>query len=116
MAAVMLDRVSKIYGGGVLAVDDVHLSAEQGELLVLLWPSGCGKTTILRIIAGLEELTSGEVWLGGQPATDLPPQQRNVAMVFQQGALYPNRSVRDNVAFPLRIARMEKPAIGCPGL
>jgi multiple sugar transport system ATP-binding protein len=111
MMAMMLDRVSKIYDGGVLAVNDVHLEAERGEVLVLVGPSGCGKTTMLRIIAGLEELTAGEVWLRGQPANDLPPQERNVAMVFQHGALYPNRSVRGNLAFPLRIARMEKPAI-----
>ncbi len=111
MTAVMLDRVSKIYKGGVLAVNDVSLSAEQGELLVLVGPSGSGKTTILRIIAGLEELTSGEVRLGGQAVNDLPPQDRNVAMVFQDGALYPHRSVRDNLAFPLRMARVDEPTI-----
>jgi multiple sugar transport system ATP-binding protein len=110
-AAVMLDRVSKVYGGGILAVDDVSLAAEEGELLVLVGPSGCGKTTILRIIAGLETPTSGEVWLGGEPAADLSPQERNVAMVFQSGALYPHRSVRGNLAFPLTIARMEKPSV-----
>ena len=111
MRAVLLDRVTKVYKGGVLAVNDVSLSAEQGELLVLVGPSGSGKTTILRIIAGLEELTSGEVWLGGQPVNELRPQERNVAMVFQDGALYPHRSVRDNLAFPLRVARMDEPTI-----
>jgi len=111
MTAMMLDRVSKIYDGGMLAVEDVSLSAEAGELLVLVGPSGCGKTTILRMIAGLEEPTRGEVWLGGEPATGLPPQERNVAMVFQHGALYPHRSVRGNMAFPLVIAGVEGPAI-----
>ncbi len=111
MTALMLDRVSKIYDGGVLAVEDVSLAAEHGELLVLVGPSGCGKTTVLRMIAGLEEPTRGEVWLGGELATGLPPQERNVAMVFQHGALYPHRSVRGNLAFPLDIAGMEQPAI-----
>jgi multiple sugar transport system ATP-binding protein len=112
MPAMMLDRVSKIYDGGVLAVQDVSLAAEYGELLVLVGPSGCGKTTILRMIAGLEEPTCGEVWLGGELAVGLPPQERNVAMVFQHGALYPHRSVRGNLAFPLVIAGMEQSAIG----
>lgn len=107
-AAMMLDRVSKIYGGGVLALDDVSLSAEEGELLVLVGPSGCGKTTILRIIAGLERPTSGEVSLSGQFASSLTPQERNIAMVFQSGALYPHRSVRGNLAFPLTMAGTEK--------
>jgi multiple sugar transport system ATP-binding protein len=112
MTAMMLDRVSKVYDGGILAVDDVRLAAEDGEFLVLVGPSGCGKTTILRIIAGLEEPTSGEVWLDGQSATDVPPQDRNIAMVFQGGALYPHRSVRGNLAFPLSVAGLERPAVG----
>src|SRR5580700_4250933 len=111
MTAVMLDRVSKAYDGGVLAVEDVSLAAEDGELLVLVGPSGCGKTTILRMIAGLEEPTCGEVWLGGKPVTGVPPQERDVAMVFQHGALYPHYSVRGNLAFPLSIAGLERPAI-----
>jgi multiple sugar transport system ATP-binding protein len=111
MTAMMLDRVSKIYDGGFVAVEDVSLAVENGELLVLVGPSGCGKTTILRMIAGLEEPTRGEVWLGGEPAAGLPPQERNVAMVFQHGALYPHRSVRGNLAFPLVIAGIEQPAI-----
>jgi multiple sugar transport system ATP-binding protein len=111
MTAVMLDRVSKAYDGGVLAVEDVSLAAEDGELLVLVGPSGCGKTTILRMIAGLEEPTCGEVWLGGEPVTGVPPQERDVAMVFQHGALYPHYSVRGNLAFPLSIAGLERPAI-----
>jgi multiple sugar transport system ATP-binding protein len=104
MAAIVLDHVSKVFDGGVVAVDDLQLEISDGELLVLLGPSGCGKTTTLRIIAGLEEMTSGDLWLGGELANDLPPHHRNVAMVFQQGALYPHLTVRDNLAFPLRMA------------
>ena len=104
MAAIALDRVSKVYDGGVVAVDDLQLEIADGELLVLLGPSGCGKTTTLRIVAGLEEMTSGDLWLGGELANDLPPQHRNIAMVFQQGALYPHLTVRDNLAFPLKMA------------
>lgn len=111
MTAMMLDRVSKVYDGGILAVDDVRLTADEGELLVLVGPSGCGKTTILRIIAGLEEPTSGEVWLDGRPATDVPSRDRNIAMVFQSGALYPHRTVRGNLAFPLNMARLERPDV-----
>ena len=112
MEAVALHRITKIYKGGVLAVDDVCLKIDPGELLVLLGPSGCGKTTILRIIAGLEEPTSGDLWLGGQLVHDLQPRERNVAMVFQDGALYPHLTVRDNLGFPLVAARQKgKPAI-----
>ena len=103
MAAVRLDRVTKVYDGGVLAVGELSLEVGDGEVLVLLGPSGCGKTTILRMIAGLEEATSGDVWLGGQRANDVLTQDRNVAMVFQAGALYPHLSVASNMAFPLQV-------------
>ncbi len=106
MAAVVLDHVSKVYDDGVVAVDDLDLEIAEGELLVLLGPSGCGKTTTLRIVAGLEEPTSGTVWLNGEFANDLPPHHRDVAMVFQNGALYPHLTVRENIAFPLKIAKM----------
>lgn len=106
MAAVVLDHVSKVYDDGVVAVDDLQLEIAEGELLVLLGPSGCGKTTTLRIVAGLEELTSGTVWLNGEYANDLPPYMRDVAMVFQSGALYPHLTVRENIAFPLKIAKV----------
>jgi multiple sugar transport system ATP-binding protein len=101
---VVLDRVSKVYPGGTRAVHDLRLHVRDGELFVLLGPSGCGKSTILRMIAGLEMITSGELRLGGVYANDLGPRERNVAMVFQNGALYPHRSVRGNLAFPLELS------------
>jgi multiple sugar transport system ATP-binding protein len=104
MAAVALEHVSKVYDGGVLAVDDLSIDIADGELLVLLGPSGCGKSSTLRIVAGIEEMTSGDVWLGGELANDIPPHLRQVAMVFQSGALYPHLTVRGNLAFPLRVA------------
>ncbi|GAA3085570.1 multiple sugar transport system ATP-binding protein [Kribbella aluminosa] len=104
MTGIRLDAVSKVYGGRHLAVDNVSLDVPAGEVMVLLGPSGCGKTTLLRMIAGLEELTGGDLWLGGSCATDLSPKDRGVAMVFQNGALYPNRTARENIMFPLRMA------------
>ncbi|MDF5753886.1 ATP-binding cassette domain-containing protein [Spongiactinospora sp. TRM90649] len=107
MSTVVLDNVSKIYPGGVLAVDRLNLRAEDGELLVLLGPSGCGKSTLLRMIAGLEEMTSGDLWIDGRIANHLAPRDRDVAMVFQNGALYPHRTVRGNLSFPLEIAKAD---------
>jgi multiple sugar transport system ATP-binding protein len=104
---VVLDRVSKVYPGGTHAVHDLRLHVRDGELFVLLGPSGCGKSTILRMIAGLETITSGELWLAGVYANDLDPRERNVAMVFQHGALYPHRSVRGNLAFPLELSHSD---------
>lgn len=104
MSAVVLDRVSKTYAGEVLAVKELSLEVSPGELLVLLGPSGCGKTTILRLVAGLEEATSGDLWLDGQLVNNVAPQHRNIAMVFQHGALYPHLTVRENLAFPLQMA------------
>ncbi|WP_165547090.1 ABC transporter ATP-binding protein [Kribbella sindirgiensis] len=109
MTAIKLESVSKVYGGHHLAVDNVSLEIADGEFMVLLGPSGCGKTTMLRMIAGLEELTGGELWLDRTPAADLTPKDRGVAFVFQSGALYPNRTARENIMFPLRMAG-EEPA------
>ncbi|UBU17312.1 ABC transporter ATP-binding protein [Nonomuraea gerenzanensis] len=107
MSSVVLDKVSKVYPGDYLAVDRLSLRAEDGEFLVLLGPSGCGKSTLLRMIAGLEEITDGELWLDGEMANHLAPRDRDVAMVFQNGALYPHRTVRGNIAFPLEIAKSD---------
>src|ERR1044072_1503881 len=105
MRSVVLDKVTKVYPGSYLAVDRLSLKAENGEFLVLLGPSGCGKSTLLRMIAGLEEITEGDLWLDGQLANNLAPRDRDVAMVFQNGALYPHRTVRGYIAFPLEIAK-----------
>src|ERR1700722_17705346 len=102
---VVLDGVYKVYGQDMLAVDHLSLEVAQGELLVLLGPSGCGKTTILRLIAGLEQITAGSLWLDGSLANHIGARDRNVAMVFQQGALYPKLTVRENLGFPLKVAR-----------
>lgn len=107
MSEVVLDAVSKVYPGGQRAVAELSLTIPDGEFLVLLGPSGCGKSTTLRMVAGLEEVTTGTIWLDGRPANELTPRERNVAMVFQNGALYPHRSVRGNIGFPLEIAKAD---------
>src|SRR4051794_28880705 len=104
MTEVVLDAVNKVYPDGFHAVRDLTLRVPDGELFVLLGPSGCGKSTILRMVAGLEEITSGSLWLSGKLANHLPPRERDLAMVFQNGALYPHRSVRGNISFPLEVA------------
>ncbi len=101
--AISLHDVSKVHAKGVRAVDRLSLDIAPGEFLVLLGPSGCGKSTVLRMIAGLEHITEGELLLDGAYANDLPPSQRDIAMVFQNFALYPNMTGRDNIGFPLRI-------------
>jgi multiple sugar transport system ATP-binding protein len=103
MSSIRLNKVSKIYPRGVVAVDDVNLTINDGEFMVLVGPSGCGKTTILRVIAGLEEVTQGEVLLGDRDITDLEPQKRNVAMVFQNYALFPHMTVAQNIGFGLKL-------------
>src|SRR6185295_6682514 len=103
MASVTLRRLSKVFDGGVQALQQLDLDVRDGELLVLLGPSGSGKTTVLRCIAGLEEPTSGEVVIGERVVTHDAPGARDVAMVFQTPALYPHLSVRDNIAFPLEL-------------
>ena len=106
MASVDLERVGKTYANGTQAVADVNLAIPDGELLVLVGPSGCGKSTLLRLIAGLESVTSGTLKIGGTVANTLSPQARNVAMVFQDYALYPHMTVRRNLEFPLRMRKM----------
>ena len=102
MSAIALAGVTKVFDGGVPAVDGVDLEVAEGEFVALLGPTGCGKTTILRIVAGLETATSGTVTLGDRPVDTIPARDRRVAMVFQDYALYPHLTVADNIAFPLR--------------
>jgi multiple sugar transport system ATP-binding protein len=108
MADVVLDRVTKVFPGGTVAVDDVSLHVEDGEFVVLVGPSGCGKSTVLRMVAGLEDVTSGIVYIGGADVTNLPPKDRDIAMVFQNYALYPHMTVAENLGFSLRIAHTPK--------
>src|SRR6058998_3020223 len=108
MAKIELDHVSKVFGSDVVAVNDVSLEIGDGEFMVLVGPSGCGKSTILRILAGLEEVTAGEIMIEGTQVTDLPPKDRDVAMVFQNYALYPHMTVEQNLGFGLRLRKTPK--------
>ena len=103
MAAIEMRNIVKKYGDGFPAVNDVSIDVEDGEFMILVGPSGCGKSTLLRMIVGLEDITSGEMVIGGKRVNDLAPRDRNLAMVFQNYALYPHLSVYENVAFPLRL-------------
>jgi ABC-type sugar transport system ATPase subunit len=111
MARVSLVDVTKRYGDDQEAVSGVSLEIADGELVVMVGPSGSGKSTALRMIAGLEEITSGEIWIGDQLVNGLPPRDRDIAMVFQNYALYPQMTVRDNMGFALQLARMPKAQI-----
>ncbi len=112
MAGVVLEDLTKRYdGGGALAVNNLNLDIKDGEFVCLVGPSGCGKTTALRMIAGLEEITSGEVRIGDRVVNNLPPRDRDIAMVFQSYALYPHMSVRDNMAFGLQLRKTPKAEI-----
>src|SRR5213082_103731 len=108
VSEIVLDNVSKVFSGGVVAVDDVELTIGAGEFLVLVGPSGCGKSTLLRMIAGLEEVSDGVILIDGGDVTDLPPRSRDIAMVFQTYALYPHMSVRDNLAYGLKVRKTPK--------
>ncbi len=108
MASIVLSGLSKVYGGTVRAVDRLDLSIVDGEFFALLGPSGCGKTTLLRTVAGLEEATEGTVSIGGVDVTALPPGRRNVAMVFQDYALFPHMTVADNISYPLKIKKVPR--------
>jgi multiple sugar transport system ATP-binding protein len=108
MSGIRLENVTKRYPNGVRAVDDVSLDISDGEFMVLVGPSGCGKTTLLRSVAGLEDVTAGSIWIGDRDVTERTPQQRDIAMVFQNYALYPHMSVADNLAYGLKLRRMEK--------
>ncbi|SDF90245.1 sn-glycerol-3-phosphate import ATP-binding protein UgpC [Alloyangia pacifica] len=102
MAELTLKSVGKTYAGGVDAVSDVNIDIKDGEFIVLVGPSGCGKSTLLRMVAGLETVTRGDVHIGGRRVNDLDPAERDIAMVFQNYALYPHMSVRDNMAYGLK--------------
>jgi multiple sugar transport system ATP-binding protein len=108
MARIVLDRVTKRFGTDVIAVNDVSLEVQDGEFMVLVGPSGCGKSTLLRIVAGLEEVTTGEVQIGDEFVTDLPAKEREIAMVFQNYALFPHMTVADNIGFGLRLRRVPR--------
>ncbi len=111
MGGITLERVTKVFPGGVTAVDDVELEIADGEFMVLVGPSGCGKSTLLRMIAGLEGVSAGTIRIGDRDVTELAPRSRDVAMVFQNYALYPHMRVWDNLAFALRLRRTPKPAM-----
>jgi len=111
MAEIQLDKLTKVYGDGTKAVSDFDLDISDGEFVVFVGPSGCGKTTALRMIAGLEPITAGTVSIGGEVVNTLPPKDRDVAMVFQNYALYPHMSAYDNMAFALKMRGVEKAEI-----
>jgi multiple sugar transport system ATP-binding protein len=108
VAEILIERLTKEFSGGVVAVDDVTLHVEDGEFMVLVGPSGCGKSTLLRAIAGLEEVTAGQISIGERDVTELPPRERDVAMVFQNYALYPHMTVRQNLGYGLKVRRSAK--------
>jgi multiple sugar transport system ATP-binding protein len=108
MAKILFEGVTKEFGDEVVAVDDLSLEIEDGEFMVLVGPSGCGKSTILRMLAGLEEVTAGEIWIDDTQVTDLSPKERDIAMVFQNYALYPHMTVQENIAFGLKLRRVPK--------
>ena len=111
MAKVELKGISKVYDGNVRAVDNANITVEDKEFVVFVGPSGCGKSTTLRMVAGLEDITEGELRIDGEVMNDVPPKDRNIAMVFQNYALYPHMSVYENMAFGLRIKKVEKAEI-----
>ncbi len=111
MAEVAFENVAKTYPNGHVALRDLDLAVADGELLVIVGPSGCGKSTALRLVAGLESPSRGRIRIGERDVTDLPPRDRDVAMVFQSYALYPHKSVRENLGFALRMRKLPRPEI-----
>ena len=105
MAAITMKNIVKRYDDGFLAVNDVSLEVADGEFVILVGPSGCGKSTLLRMIVGLEDITSGDMLIGGKRVNEKAPRDRNLAMVFQNYALYPHLTVFENIAFPLRLKK-----------
>ena len=111
MAGIAFDSVGKVYDGETRAIADVSLDITDGEFVVLVGPSGCGKSTLLRMVAGLEEITEGSIRIGGRVVNDVAPKDRDIAMVFQNYALYPHMTVRDNMAFGLKLRKTPKSEI-----
>ena len=112
MAQIQLQNARKIYPDGTEAVTSFNLNVEDGSFMVLVGPSGCGKTTVLRMIAGLEEITYGTIRIGDRVVNDVPPKERDIAMVFQNYALYPHKTVYENMAFGLQLRKVDKKEIG----
>ena len=112
MAQVSLKDVSKIYADGIAAVDKINLGIENREFMVLVGPSGCGKSTTLRMIAGLEEMSEGRIYIGDKLVNEVPAKDRDIAMVFQNYALYPHMTVFENMAFGLKLRKYPKQEIG----
>ncbi len=108
MAGIRLEGVGKTYPNGYRAIESIDLEIADGEFLVLVGPSGCGKSTLLRMVAGLEEITGGTLWIGDRDVTDLAPRNRDIAMVFQNYALYPHMTVRENLEFALKLRKTDK--------
>ena len=111
MATITLDHVNKVYSNGFHAVNDLSIDIREGEFMVLVGPSGCGKTTALRMVAGLEDITSGILRIAGKEVNDETPKERDIAMVFQNYALYPHMTVAENIGFALKLRKMPKPEI-----
>src|SRR3954471_1113711 len=111
MAELKLVNIKKVYDNNVVSVEDFNLEIRDKEFLVLVGPSGCGKSTTLRMIAGLEEISSGDLFIGDKRVNDVPPKDRNIAMVFQNYALYPHMDVYNNMAFGLKLRKFKKDEI-----
>lgn len=111
MASLSLKNVCKVYPNGFVAVKDFNLDVADKEFIIFVGPSGCGKSTTLRMIAGLEEISSGELWIGDKLVNDVEPKDRDIAMVFQNYALYPHMTVYDNMSFGLKLRKVPKPEI-----
>jgi multiple sugar transport system ATP-binding protein len=111
MAEIAMEEVYKVYGDGTTAISDLNLGIEDGEFVVLVGPSGCGKTTALRMVAGLETISKGKILIGERVVNDVPPKERDIAMVFQDYALYPHMTVYDNMAFGLKLRKVSKAEI-----
>jgi multiple sugar transport system ATP-binding protein len=111
VARIALEGVTKVFGHEVVAVNDVSIEIGDGEFMVLVGPSGCGKSTILRLLSGLDEVTDGEIWIGDKQVTDLPAKERDLAMIFQNYAIYPHMTVAQNIGFGLKLRRTKKTTI-----